>query len=153
MKLKTALALLSLLLFGVFGVSTAQTTVTTSKPFICDPASRYPIFYFGEFSCRGIGTIASDGVEYFFWGQPRIEIFTSNYSIGPYTSTLTLTGFTQPSNGQPGTYSFNWSGTDGNGVAHAGFASGTWVDQLICGGRGCQWHAPKLLSTSFTVSF
>jgi len=30
--------------------------------------------------------------------------------------------------------------------------SGTWEDHVICGGRGCIWHAPKLLTFTTTAN-
>jgi hypothetical protein len=146
MKLRFALPIL-LVVLSVFAVG--QTTYNSSTPFLCDAASHYPVSSFSQFACRGI-EYGSNQVELFFWGTPRIELFDSAvpFTLGPYTSSLTLIGFSQPVSGQPGSYSFSWSGTDSNGIQRSGSASGTWKNAQDWRG----WYHPKILSSSLTVN-
>lgn len=138
-----------------------QTTYTSTKPFICDMASAHPVTSFSQFSCRGITIHDANNtlqVEYFFRDSPNwFDLYTANGDVvrPPQTGTnymTQLTTFTDPASGQPGTYAFNWTLTDAAGTVHTGRASGTWQDVQICGGRGCYWHAPELLSNSITIN-
>ena len=139
----------------------AQTTYSSSTPFICDMASVYPITSFNQFSCRGItyhDTTNTLEIEYFFRGSPNwFDLYMANGGVlrppvlGEEYITQ-LTAFTPSANGQPGTYAFNWTLTDTNNVVHTGTVSGTWQDIRICGGRGCLWHAPQLLSNKITIN-
>lgn len=139
----------------------AQTTYTSTNHFICDMASLYPVTSFNQFSCRGITYHDASNtlmVEYFFRGSPNwFDLYTANgYVVRPPASQsnyLTqLTAFTQPANGGPGTFAFHWTLTDAAGTVHTGAVSGTWEDITICGGRGCRWHAPDLLSNTITIN-
>lgn len=135
----------------------AQTTLTMPTAyFLCDAASAHPVTSFYQFQCRGIKLDNPSGtlIGSFFWFTNGIvEV---NLPVIPgqdvYDSSLTLDSFTEPSANGPGTFRFSWRVEDGNGVYHSGTASGSWVDYVICGGRGCYWHAPKLLSFSTTAN-
>jgi len=163
MKKPLALAALAVL-FAV--PSHAQTTYSSDTRFYCDMASAQPITSFQQFSCRGItydnanGTVA---LEYYFQGGiPRnwFDLYQSSpltYGQGTVTqvTTFTLPSPLRPEPGVttvPGQFAFNWTMTDENGVVHTGTVSGTWFNQQVCGGRGCYWWAPKLLSNSITIS-
>lgn len=176
----------------------AQTTYQASNiPFPCDAATLrgdVPLSW-SMFACRGIfykGMNGNNLAELFFWGPSRIELWTPNWMIGPYTASMSLTSFTQPTpqslgcekfdtHGNPignkvasvdlqngtftyldangvqrtgtlGTFAYNWSGTDANNAPHSGSTSGTWIEQQVAGGRGCQWFHPFLESAPLTIS-
>jgi len=151
---KLALPLLVLLLSGICAAQT--TTYHSPSPFICDAASLRPVAYFSQFSCRGIKLADSTGSidgSFFLFSNETVQVALSNIPYPPDTFDSYVTkvdSFTTPSGGNPGTISFDWQVEDANGVFHTGTASGTWVDYVICGGRGCQYHAPKLLTFTTT---
>jgi hypothetical protein len=149
----------------------AQTTYssnyTSNTPFYCDAASAQPLTSFQQFSCRGIvydnanHTVA---LEYSFQGGiPRnwYDLYQTNPPIsGQSLGTVTETQFTLPSPIRPeagvttipGQFAFKFTMTDAKGVLHSGTVSGTWVNYQVCGGRGCYWWIPKLLSNSITIN-
>jgi len=136
-----------------------QTTYSTDTPFVCNAASAHPVTSFYQFTCRGMTWKDASGnvlAEYFIYGgynEAAVYATAPPVSFNDFrNSTLQITSFSQPANGNPGTYSFDWTTVDPNGVSHSGSASGTWVDFVICGGRGCYWHAPKLVSNSITIN-
>jgi len=150
--MKTALLVLALAV-SAFG----QTTYSTDTSFVCNAASAHPVTSFYQFTCRGMNWKDSSGnvlAEYFIYGyNVAVEATVPPVAFNDFRqSTVQLTTFTQPANGNPGTYGFDWTTVDPSGVSHSGSASGTWVDFVICGGRGCYWHAPKLLSNSITIN-
>jgi hypothetical protein len=135
---------------------------------MCDIATRsyIPITNFSQFQCRGIQLTATPGgavVGSFYWfsAEPSwVEVAVPGLGVTPggyFDNDVTLVSFTEPStdsNGKliPGTFKFNWQELNVyDGKYHTGTASGTWENQVICGGRGCQWNAPKLLGFSTTV--
>lgn len=139
----------------------AQTTYSMPSPFLCSAASRYPVTQFHQFSCRGIQMADSTGkiVGSFFFtaAYETVEVSLPGVPWPPNTYESYMTApipvsFTTPSGNNPSTFEFNWQDVDANGVLHTGTASGTWRDQVICGGSGCAWHAPKLLTFSTTVN-
>jgi len=147
---------LVLLLFGVVSLH-AQTTYNTTTPFVCNAASAHPVTSFYQFECRGMNWKDMSGsvlAEYFIYGY-NVAVEAS-MPLVPFNdfrqSTVQLTNFTQPANGNPGTYAFNWTTVDSSGGTHLGRASGTWQDTVVCGGRGCYWHAPKLITQSLTIN-
>jgi hypothetical protein len=152
---RTALPLLFLLMLASFAA--AQTTYYSPSPFRCDAASLHPVVSFYQFSCRGIKLADSTGNivgSFFLFSNEAVQVALPNIPYPPdiFDSYVTKVDFfTTPSDGNPGTISFDWQVEDANGVFHTGTASGTWVDYVICGGRGCQWHAPKLLTFTTTA--
>lgn len=147
---RALLAVAVLLSFGAVSAN-AQTTYSSPSPFICDMASRYPVTSFYQFSCRGIKLTSSGNVvgSFYLFSSGEVQIAVPNIPYPPdiYDSYVThLDSFTEPNGSNPGTFKFEWQEEDANGVFHTGTASGTWVDQVICGGRGCAWHAPELLT-------
>jgi len=114
--------------------------------------------------CWGIPVTDSTGNTgtFYFMGSDRVEVYLPASVPGGLTlGTLSLTGFSlgnehESCSGvvtgdQPGTFSFNWTVTDVNSVVHTGSVSATWIDKQEAGGRGCYWHAPKLLTFATTV--
>jgi hypothetical protein len=159
--LGAALALL------VVSAAHAQTTYQASNvPFTCNAATAANVpLSRGMFFCRGV-YFENKTIELFFGSQ--FELFTTAWTVGPYTATQSLTEFTQPSpvscpikmpgyvtgcpaGTVPGTLSFNWSGTDTNGAQHNGSVSATWTNVQYCGGTRC-WYHPVLGTVSLTVN-
>jgi hypothetical protein len=152
------------LLFATSLIVTAQSTTTYSSntPFYCQPSSAQPIQSFQLFNCRGITYKNADGttaLEYFFSGYPNwFELWQPTF-FGQAQQSVTLVDFTLPNPVRPqpgvvttpGTFAFNWALTDANGASHTGSVSGTWVNHQQCGGRGCYWWQPELLSNSITI--
>jgi len=144
------------LLFAAVGAK-AQTTYVSHSAFTCDMASHYPVISFYQFSCRGIKLANSEGTvlgNFYWFSNENVEVFVPGLTHEPdnFESYITkVVSFTEPRTGDPGTFQFEWQQLDANNVLHRGTASGTWEDRVICGGRGCQWHAPKLLTFSTTA--
>lgn len=146
MNLKALPLLVLLLSLSAF----AQTTYTMPGTFVCDAASVYPVQYFSQFDCRGIKLEDSTETvigDFFLFNPNEIEIGLPGFTANPYLSKTT----SSPAGPLPSTFQFTWQATDTNGVTHTGTATVTWQDHRICGGRGCYWHAPKLLSFQTTV--
>jgi hypothetical protein len=141
--------LLGLLLLVVSPIL-AQTAYTSSAPATCNAASHIPPASFSFFSCHDF--YDNNSIELYYTGAPRIELWTPNFMIGPYQSTLTVTKFTNPSDNTlkpntPGIISFNWVGLDSEGVLHNGTYSGTWIntrDQL-------GWWSPRILQSTIII--
>jgi hypothetical protein len=131
----------------------AQNTFTMPGTFSCDAVSLYPITSFYQFDCRGVPFNDSNGVRvgqvfwfsfgHFFWTFADIAQPTTN-------PVAKLDSFTVPSNGSPGTFQVEWQLKDANGLYHFGVWSGTWQNVRPCGGRGCQYWRPQLLSGQTT---
>jgi hypothetical protein len=142
----------ALLLFAtvvLFGVAAKAQTYSEPAPFVCDAASLHPVTSFYQFDCRGIKLADSTGtvVGSFFFGLGKVTVTLPGIPYPPTNNNITnLNYFTA------NTFSFDWEEEDANGVLHTGTASGTWEDFVICGGRGCQYHAPKLLTFSTTAN-
>ena len=159
---------LLLLLLLLPCTSWAQTTYQASHmPFVCNAATgaNVPLSW-GMFFCRGI-YFNSNSIELFFGSQ--FELYTPDWTDGPYTSSQHLTTFTQPNPTScpvrqpgyitgcpegtvPGTLSFNWTGTDGNGVQHNGIVSASWTNVQYCGGGRYCWYHPVLNEVSLTIN-
>lgn len=117
--------------------------------FVCDAASRYPVTEFYQFSCRGIPLADDTGKvvgSFYLFRITEITINFPGFAADPYESYVTQS----PKGNLPSTFLFDWHAEDLQGVQHNGTARVTWHDYVICGGRGCMWHAPKL--TAFTVT-
>jgi hypothetical protein len=159
-----ALALALTLSFAV--PSHAQTTYSSNTAFYCDMASGYPVTSFEQFSCRGItykNTDVTTALEFFFQGGiPRnwVELYQTTPLVYGQGAVLEVTAFTLPNPLQPepgvittpGRFAFNWTMTDEAGGVHTGTVSGTWENFHVCGGRGCRWWAPELISNSITIT-
>lgn len=155
-KAAKAVLVLAVLAAALAGAARGQGTtyiMPASSTFVCDAASRYPVTSFYQFECRGIRLADSSGKvvgSFFLFRVSEIGISLPGIVYDPYDSYVTkLDSFTEPNGNTPGTFQFEWQADNG---AHTGTASGTWVDFVICGGRGCQWHAPKLLTFQTTVN-
>ena len=144
--------------------SRAQTTYTvTNPPYLCKAASAQPVYPFQNFMCWGIPISDGSGNTgtFYFMGSGRVEVYLPTIDSEALLGTLSLTRFTptgerEACNGTvtgntPGTFTFDWTATDSSGVTHTGSVSATWIDKQMAGGRGCYWHAPKLLTFSTTV--
>ncbi len=140
----------------------AQTTYTGQANFVCSAASAHPVQYAYQFTCRGIplpGERAST-----VQGVPTSYYFSTSYdyldvnipNVAPWPSSnnanLNITLFGVPNGTDPGQLQFTDSFTDANGVTHSVTVNATWIDHVICGGRGCYWHAPELLTNSITIN-
>ena len=79
---------------------------------------------------------------------PEFEIFTPAWTISSLHSNLVVTEFTAPANGNDGTFAYAWSGTDMNGNAYNGTATGTWSE--IKDWRG--WYHAVVKTSPLTVS-
>jgi hypothetical protein len=153
--MKRALLAAAVLMLSFVAVSAkAQTTYSSPEPFVCSAASLHPVTSFYQFSCRGI-KLATNGnvVGSFFFYSSRVQVSLPNIAYPSNDNFITnLDSFSEPSATGPGTFRFDWQEEDANGVLHTGTASGTWIDYAICGGRGCQYHAPELLTFSTTIN-
>lgn len=141
--------------FVVSAMGQSQTTYSSTTPFICDAASLRPVSNFSQFSCRGIKLSLGGNVvgSFYHFSNGVVQIAVPNipYPSDIYDSYVTrIDKFTEPAGGNPGTFQFDYQIEDANGVLHNGIAAITWEDYVICGGNGCRWHAPKLLT--FTTS-
>lgn len=148
-----ALVVLGLLL-AIASATPAQTTYTSTADFRCHQASNYPIQYFSQFDCRG--------TQYFDNGVtaqtyiPQFELWINSWVVVSmycdpnnvcHSSSLTVTAFTLPSGGNPGTYAYTWSGYDLTGGFHTGTAAGTWVDGTTFSIHGT-WYEPIIKAGS-----
>ena len=165
--MRKLVAVLGLLFAALlFGQSLhAQTTYTLNRPFTCDAVGYYPVTSWSEFTCRGVFYYDAhgDSAELYLWAAlPRLYVIAANFTM--YNGTFQLTSFTQPSgcsepNGplsytcsQPGTFAFNWSGTDTNNNPHSGTVSATWISKDICGGERCWFHPILESGSALTVN-
>ena len=105
--------------------SFAQTTYQSVPNSICTGnASHYPITSFQQFACNNLQL--EGGGAYTFRGGYD---FTSLYIGGDYsTGTLALTEFTQPKDGNPGTFAYTATISDAKGTTRQESVSGTWVN-------------------------
>lgn len=134
-----------LLLFSA-SLAFTQTTYTSTIPYPCNPTTRVKVLTWDKFECHAV---TAESAKYQFYGSgSRFEMFDP-FAIPP-NSSLALTSFTQPANGNPGTYAYNWSGVDENGVEHEGSASGTW---RVGGPNWRGWYWAILVTNSITVDF
>jgi hypothetical protein len=115
-----------------------------------------------QFSCRGVSFYDANkalaGTYYFqYTVRNWFDLYTVNGDVARPsvlgTDYITaVTGFTEPGTNGPGTFAFTWTLTDANNVVHTGSVAGTWVNFHICGGRGCRWWAPELVTNSITIN-
>jgi hypothetical protein len=152
--MKTAISLI-LLKLALSGVLAAQ-TFTQSGQFTCDAASAHPIQYAYQFTCRGVPLLDSYGNPagngFFSVSYNYFRVNLSGFpSPDSNTSISRIDSFTVPSDSAPGTIQFEAVFTDANNVTHNATVSATWVDHVICGGRGCYWHNPLLLTSTTTI--
>jgi len=164
MKCRFAVVAAALAVLGLPCLSKAQTTYNATTPYLCRAASLQPVYPFSNFMCWGIPIEDGTGNTgtFYFMGSGRVEVYLPAIFPGLTLGTLTLTSFNptgevEACNGTvtgstPGTFTFDWSVVDVNGTTHIGSASSTWIDKQVAGGRGCQWHDPKLLTFSTTVN-
>src|SRR5579871_3296484 len=131
MKVLTRLVRIAALTLAAFcalpgiGALAQTTTYTLSAPVTCAAASTYPVTSPSQFSCTGLFYDGQTVEVYFNAGNSAFELFGPNGgTITEYESSMRLTQFTQPSATAPGSFSFNWSGTDQGGVFHTGSWSG-----------------------------
>lgn len=121
--------------------------------FICSMASRYKITSPYQFNCNGVPLLDNGGNV----GSVQIENAGGWIQVhapgiaepNQYLESKLVPDMSQCStpNGGPGKVVFNFQITDASGSTFHGTVSAPWDDDLICGGRGCQWYAPKLLTT------
>ena len=148
----------------------AQTTYVGTVPKVCDPYNFQPIQNAYQFQCRGIQLSTEPGgpiVGSFYLFTSFVEVYVPGLSVTPngyFDNSHTVTSFTLPVpnnwvSGEPpvpttpGTISWTWQELNAvDGKMWTGTAQATWMSWHICGGRGCQYWAPKLLSFSVTVN-
>jgi hypothetical protein len=154
--MKRALLAAGVLMLSFVAVSAkAQSTHSSPAPFVCDAASLHPVTSFYQFQCRGIKLANSSGTvvgSFFLFSNEHVEVALTTIPYPPDTYDSHVTAVDSFTVGNPGTFQFEWQEEDANGVFHTGTASGTWEDYVICGGRGCQYHAPKLLTFTTTAN-
>ena len=161
-----ALLGLALLVLSATAASAQTTYQASNVPFTCNAATAAEVpLSWDMFFCRGI-YFDNKAIELFFGSQ--FELFTPSWSVYPGTSMQHLTTFMQPNptscpihqpgyiTGCPagtvsGTLSFNWTGTDANGVQHSGSVSANWTNVQFCGGARC-WYHPVLSEVSLTIN-
>lgn len=139
----------------------AQTTYTGKSNFVCSAVSAHPVQYAYQFTCRGIPF--PDAPASTVQGVPTSFYFSTSYDyldvnipeVAPWPSSnnanMNITLFGVPNGNDPGQLQFTDTFTDGNDVNHNATVKATWVDHIICGGRGCYWHAPELLTSEVTI--
>jgi hypothetical protein len=168
---KLAIAVASLMLalgpcLSVEAQTTYPATYTGTVNYVCHAASLRPVTSFDQFDCWGINFFDHENVmagTYYFRDDVAnyFNLYTVNGDAAQPTQYLIshitqLTGFTEPNTSTtpvtPGTFSFTWTVTDADSVVHTGSVSGTWINKQICGGRGCQYWAPQLVSNSITMN-
>jgi hypothetical protein len=149
--------------------SHAQTvTYSSNTPFYCRMASAQPLTSFEQFDCVAINYDNPDGTLAlsFYFNANTPERWFNYYRANPLTygeaygaitgpTAFTLPVPLRPEPGVttiPGQFTFNFTVPDRNGLMHTGTVTGTWMNYQVCGGRGCYWWAPKLLSNSITVN-
>jgi hypothetical protein len=148
---------------AAFAATTYPVTYNGSANFVCDAASLHPVTSIYQFSCRGINFYDANNAfagTYYFRVVNWFLLYTVNPVNGDVAGPavqasgfpIAVTGFTLPSGNIPGTFAFNWTWTDANKVVHTGSVSGTWENFQICGGRGCQYWAPKLVTNAITIN-
>jgi hypothetical protein len=162
-RLLVSLLSLALVLLSLAPAASAATTYpvtyTGAANFVCDAASAYPVTSFGQFSCRGVRFYDANNVMagyYYFMNFSRFLLYTVNGDVAAplpgWGQNTGVTNITEPGTNSPGTFAFNWTQTDANNVVHTGSVSGTWKNFLLCGGRGCRWWAPELVTNSITLT-
>ena len=118
----------------------------SNLPFVGNAAQRYPIKDLSQFVCRGL-YFNDDNIEFFMQGAGKV-LFSQSTPALVAPGTMTVTGFTLPQQSTPGTFAFDWSVKDSDGVVLAtGSCVGTWM-QFAFGG----YYHPKLLTNSLTVN-
>jgi hypothetical protein len=154
--MKRAVLAAAVLMLSFVAVSAkAQTTYSSPAPFVCDAASLHPVTSFYQFQCRGIKLAnSSESVvgSFFLFSNEHVEVALPAIPYPPDLNDSHVTNLDSFTVGNPGTFQFEWQVEDANGTYHTGTASGTWEDFVICGGRGCQYHAPKLLTFTTTAN-
>lgn len=167
-KLVTAVVVLLGLLLPC--ASKSQTYTLANPPFThCNLESAYPIQYITQFQCN-MPMVDESGnmVGNFLWRQdgivevnlPSVEAYPGDHYYNywkevSFTMDVCVQTYSPsgPSCSQPGTFSFSWQQYNyPSGVIVTGIAKGTWEDAVACGGRGCVWHYPRILTFQTTVS-
>lgn len=121
--------------------------------FICQAASRYAISSPYQFNCNGV-PLLENGTKV---GSVQIEnaggwIQVHAPGIADPNQYLEsklapdMSQFSLPNSAGPGKVVFSFQITDANNNVFHGTVTAPWNDYLICGGRGCQWYAPQLLT-------
>jgi hypothetical protein len=74
--MKRALLAVAVLLSFVAVSANAQTTYSSTAPFVCDAASRYPVTSFYQFSCRGIKLASRGNVvgSFYLFSSDEVQI-------------------------------------------------------------------------------
>ena len=122
--------------------------------FICSAASRYPISSPYQFNCNVVplmenGTkVGSVQIENAVgWIQVHAPGIADPNQYLESKLAPDMSQFSLPNSVGPGKVVFNFQITDANNNVFHGIITAPWNDLLICGGRGCQWYAPQLLTT------
>jgi hypothetical protein len=130
----------------------AQNEYNLTNPVVCPGASSQAITTFTQFDCTGL-FYEGNQIEVYFNAEtwPQIfEIWTPEFSVNQYNSSMKLTQFTQPSGSTPGTVTFSWTGVDSNGVVHSGTWTGTWISHLVRSNR--YWYHPEIETSVLTIN-
>ena len=152
--MKKQLFLILAMSMPLFAQTTYQLgTNYSGSTFICSTASRYTITSPYQFNCNGVPLLQNGSKV----GSVQIENaggWIQVHAPGIAEPNQYLESKLEPDmsqwsspNGGQGKVVFNFQVTDSSGNTFHGTVSAPWNDALICGGRGCQWYAPQLLTT------
>ena len=122
--------------------------------FVCSAASRYSISSPYQFNCNGVPLLengANVGSVQIENAGGWVQVHAPGISDPqPYLESklaADMSQFSLPNSAGPGKVVFNFQITDANNNVFHGTITVPWNDKLECGGRGCQWYAPQLLTT------
>ena len=129
-------------------------TNSGGSTFVCSMASRYSIQSPYQFNCNGIpllengGNVGSVQIENAGgWIQVHAPGIVEPQQYLESKLVPDMSQFSLPNAAGPGKVVFKFQITDANSNVFHGTVTAPWNDDLICGGRGCQWYAPRLLTT------
>jgi hypothetical protein len=155
-SMKRALPLLFLVMsLPMFAQTTYQLgTNYGGSTFVCSMASRFPITSPYQFNCNVVpllnnGTqVGSVQIENAGgWIQVHAPGIAEPQQYLESKLSPDMSQFSLPNSAGPGKVVFNYEITDANNNVFHGTVSAPWDNRLICGGRGCQYYAPQLLTT------
>jgi hypothetical protein len=137
----------------------AQTTYQlgtnhSGSTFICSAASRYVITSPYQFNCNVVPLLENStqvgSVQIMNaggWVQVHAPGIAEPNQYLESKLAPDLSQFSLPNSAGPGKVVFVFQITDANNNVFHGTITAPWDDKLLCGGRGCIWFAPELLTT------